>query len=222
MNTRYRQQLDEFLLDHRPQSVYENNYRENHRLALRQTYRCCSLLCQQWQAENLFNGLLLQYISHTNCKQWDINLYGESLPSFIEAQQHSNKASLLPWELLADIARLEFALASCYYGKIRIDECFTLELFELRDIDCDTYAQLMSTLQKQHHYTVFDPQLTASSNRQVPCHQFLLSFKQSATVAIPRLHLSANNVAEAGDNDRNFLTALESQFVSTTKRMGSV
>lgn len=222
MSIRYGQQLDQFLIDHWPRSVYKNNYRENHRLALHQTYRCCSMLCLQWQAENLFNELLLHYISHTNCEQWDINLYGESLPRFIEAQKLSNKADALPWDLLADIARLEFALASCYYGKIRIDDCFTIELLELHDIDGDTYAKLMSTIQKQHHYAVFDPQLTTASTRRPPCYQFLLSIKKATPTAVPRLHLSADNALHVYAHNRNFLASPESQSLSTTKHAGSV
>ncbi|MGH1371829.1 MAG: HvfC/BufC family peptide modification chaperone [Cellvibrionaceae bacterium] len=212
MKNNYQQQLGKFLRHHWPQSVYENNYRESHRRALRQTYCTCALLFEQWQVDDLFDQLLVQFVAHTKADCWDINRYGKELPSFIEAQKTSVKADLFPWELLADVARLEFALTERYYGAPR--QTLELELSQLQSLDIETYTLLMHRLQRQHPYVAFDPALLSQRTPSTLCYTLVIGI--SSHRRQPRLYLApAENSKSTGSvESRNFCLAGESEQLS--------
>jgi len=196
----YKQQITVFLKQSWPHSTYENNYAEGHRLALRRTFSGCAMLFTQWQADDVFNGLLRSYVLNRPTHHWDINCFGAELPEFIVAQQQSPKGSQYPWRLLADIAVLEYALASCYYGKIDVQSEHLIDLPELLRLNVESLSGLMNIVQEQHRYAIFDSSLleynkhasieTIVNETQSHPNQLKLRFESTQQSSVPRLHLS--------------------------------
>jgi Putative DNA-binding domain len=227
-NLEYQQQIAVFLEQHWPHSVYENNYTEGHRLALRRNFTSCALLFSQWQADDVFNALLRSYVLNRPTAHWDINRYGAELPDFIIAQQRSPKGNQFPWPLLAEIAALEYALASCYYGNVELNCEQIIDLPELLAVDTEPLVQLMEIIQQQHPYTVFERSLmdpnssfieSIKRDRINPLRQLKLQFLASQPSAVPRLHLSPATLGmTAGDKiDGNFIDQPVSVALHATK-----
>jgi len=232
----YKQQIAVFLEQSWPHSTYENNYSEGHRLALRRTFSGCAMLFTQWQADDVFNGLLRSYVLNRPTHHWDINCFGAELPEFIVAQQQSPKGSQFPWRLLADIAVLEYALASCYYGKIDVQSEHLIDLPELLSLNVESLSGLMKIMQEQHRYAIFDSSLLEYDKRasieaianetQRRPNQLKLRFESTPQSSVPRLHLSPStptntaNYQNAGNSvDQSLSVALHAneQHGSTSK-----
>ncbi len=235
-NPSYEQQIAAFLKLSWPHSTYENNYAEGHRLALRRTFSSCAIMFTQWQADDVFNSLLRSYVLNRPTHHWDINCFGAELPEFIVAQQQSPKGSQFPWRLLANIAALEYALASCYYGKIDVQTEHLIELPELLRLGAEPLSGLMRIIQEQHRYAIFDSSLleydkhasieAIANETQSRPNQFKLRFELTQQSSVPRLHLSPSaptntaNHQNAGNSvDQSLSLALHAneQHGSTSK-----
>ena len=134
---------DAVLNDNKKVSVYSNNYRGAHRLALRNIY----LTVQHYLNANIFSALTLVYVQHYPPTHWDLNIYGEGFPELLAAQTQSVKAEEADWTLLAMLARIEYAISHVYYGYTEQYEPIPPYLKAIKSTD------LVSELQKKHPYT---------------------------------------------------------------------
>ncbi len=91
---------------------YSHNYLGGHARALENTYPAvCGLL-----GSTPFAALARVYLLHHPPAQWDLNFYGDRFAELIQAQTQGGRAADFPWQRLADIARIEYAITQAYYA----------------------------------------------------------------------------------------------------------
>lgn len=91
---------------------YRTNFVGVHASALTNTF----LLTVELLGEQAFSALSNVYAKHYPAEHWDLNLYGLSLPEFLRVQQHGPRAQVYNWELISEVAQLEYLIARQYYA----------------------------------------------------------------------------------------------------------
>lgn len=91
---------------------YTRNYLGGHALALENTYPAVQCLL----GNATFAALARVCAVHYPAVQWDLNLYGETFAVLLAAQAQGVKAADFDWCLLADLARIEYAITQVYYA----------------------------------------------------------------------------------------------------------
>lgn len=105
--------LRNFLSQTIPQiPIYQNNVIAALFRALHQHFP----MTRELLGEKVFFAIANSYAQHFASKNWDINIYGESLADFIEQQIHSNKANVFDWAFIAWVANIEYQLLLLYYN----------------------------------------------------------------------------------------------------------
>ncbi len=134
VSERYIQSLSDFSLailhDEPGFEHYSNNYFVGHCEALTTVFPCVQVLL----GEAVFSALAQVYVQHFPAEDWDLNVYGEGFPSFLEAQIHSSKSNEYDWALLGRIAALEYGISLVYYAKGVGEGSFGQ--YELRELKC--------------------------------------------------------------------------------------
>ena len=135
---------------------YTNSLYGIHANALKNTFPTV----KQRLAEKIFAALAHVYAQNNVARQWDINVYGETFADFIFAQTQGPRAKHYNWQLLAQIAHIEYAITLTYY-----DDTQDNNDLQERAIPALTYstqntdAGLVQDLQENHRYADIDPLL---------------------------------------------------------------
>ncbi len=192
--SRYAKSITEFLQKYWQDSVYENNYQESHKQAMRSNFPVCEHLFEQFHASRIFDDLLSVYVRHTHDKHWDINQFGAEFPAFLEAQYKSSKADDFPWQGLSAVANLEVALNQCYYGGLATDKNANLSVAKLPVTTTSEIHALVLLLKQLHPYMIICPRLIqgiSDDNFDPGQHTFNVRFAHDRDTKIPRLTLYA-------------------------------
>ena len=92
--------------------IYRSTMRTAHARALSNTYPCCEKIL----GTRYFKQLTNEYFHEHPATHQNLNLYGESFPSFLQIWIRSH-AELTDYQYLPDLAKLELAYERAYYAQ---------------------------------------------------------------------------------------------------------
>jgi len=116
-------------------AIYQNNVRGALQSSLAQVYPVCFNIL----GENYFRQLATVYIKQYPSRQCDLNLYGEFFSEYL-AIQSQQRAELIGFPYLGDLAKLEWLYQLVYFAK---DETV---------FDFSAFAQLTERQQAQSYF----------------------------------------------------------------------
>lgn len=133
---------------------YRDNFVGVHASALKNIY----LFTAEMLGEHAFSALSQVYAQHYPTDQWDLNLYGVSLPGFLLAQQHGPRGADYNWSLISEVAHLEYLITQQYYADFDLSlggEKLCIEVHEIAKLKEEHFSHF----NQLHPYTLISSEV---------------------------------------------------------------